>query len=54
MIFNTGLDNTDLICVVSRGSKEILIYENASDKNAIGKIGGLINFAFLLNNLEEQ
>lgn len=34
------------MCVVSRGSKEIWVYEKASDKNAIGKNGGLIKFAF--------
>ncbi|XP_020600972.1 A disintegrin and metalloproteinase with thrombospondin motifs 7-like [Orbicella faveolata] len=41
-----GLKNAGLMCVVSRGSKEIWVYEKASDKNAIGKNGGLIKFAF--------
>jgi len=30
-----GLKNAGLMCVVSRGSKEIWVYEKASDKNAI-------------------
>ena len=43
---NTGLENAGLMCVVSKGSKEIWVYEKASDKNAIGENGGLLKFAF--------
>ena len=42
------------MCMVSKGSREIWVYEKASDKNAIGKIDGLIKFSFYFNDPEEQ
>ncbi len=37
LLINTGIDNADLVCVVPKGSRNIWVYEQASDKNNIGK-----------------